>query len=137
MNLADVMNEVATQLGTIDALEVVAYPDGQVNPPCAVVAMPSQYTFDDTYGRGADRMTLPVVLLVSGNDPETARDSLGAYCDGSGDSSLKAVLEAADAGYTAFDSVRVTGIVFDIYTYGGTEFPAAIFDLDIYGSGSA
>ena len=134
MDLSAVMDEIADQLDTIVGLRVVAYPDGQVNPPCAIVAMPSSLDFDETYGRGSDRLTLPVVVLVSGTVPRAARDALGAYCDGSGASSVKAVVEAGT--YTSFDSVRVTGITFDAYTYGAVTYPAAIFDLDIYGNGS-
>lgn len=134
MDLSDVMDAVANRLDTIAGLRVVAYPDGQVNPPCAVVAMPSDISFDATYARGSDRLTLPVVVLVSGTVPRMARDAMAAYCDGSGSSSIKAVVESGS--YTAFDSVRVTGIQFDAYTYGGVEYPAAIFDLDIYGHGS-
>lgn len=134
MNLSNVMDAIATRLDVITGLRVYAYPDGNVQPPAAVVAMPEAITFDDTYGRGADRMTLPVVLLVSGSVPRTARDALGAYCDGSGAKSVKACLEGG--GYTAFDSVRVTGIDFDVYEVGAVGYPAAIFTLDIYGHGS-
>lgn len=135
MNLADVMDEIAAQLDTIDGLRIVI-DDEKVVVPCAMVAMPSNYTFDETYGRGSDKMTLPVVVLVSGVVPRTVRKALGAYCNGSGASSLKAVLEAADAGYTEFDSVRVTGITFDVYSTGAVDYPAAIFDLEITGHGS-
>lgn len=136
MNLADVMDQIAAQLDTIVGLRVVAYPDGAANPPCAIMAMPSQYTFDETYGRGSDQMTVPVVVLVPGEVPRAARNALAAYCQGAGAKSVKAVLEADGAGYTAFDSARVTGIEFDAYQIGAVTYPAAIFSIDIIGKGA-
>lgn len=133
MNLADVMDQLAEQLGTIDGLRVIV-DDEKVRVPCAIVAMPSAYDFDATYGRGSDTMTIPVVVLVSGVVRRTVRRSLGAYCNGSGARSVKAAVEAGK--YTAFDSVRVTGIQFDEYESAGDGYPAAIFSLDITGSGS-
>lgn len=133
MNLADCMDQIAAQLDTITGLRVTPYPDGKVTPPAAVVTMPSDLTFDETYGRGSDRMTVPVVVLVSGSVPRKARNDLAAYCDGSGAKSLKAVLEAGT--YTAFGSLRVTGVEFDVYQLGAVSYPAAIFSIDIMGSG--
>jgi hypothetical protein len=55
--------------------------------------------------------------------------------DGSGASSVKAVLESGT--YTAFEAVRVTGGEFDTVTIGGTDYLAVAFDLDIVGRGSS
>lgn len=134
MNLADVMDEIATQLDTITGLRVFAYPPGTVTPPAAVVAYPTAYAFDATYGRGMDRISLPVVVLVGRPTDRPTRDLMGAYVDGAGASSIKAVLEAGT--YTAFDSLRVTGVELDTYEQGAVTYLAAIFDIDIAGSGS-
>ncbi len=135
MNLASVMDAVAARLGTITGLRVTAYPDGQINVPAAIVTMPSALMFDETYGRGADRMNLPVVVLVSGTVPRAARNALGAYASAVGAKSIKAVLEGGT--YAVFDTLRVTGVQFDVYQVGAVAYPAAIFDLDIYGSGTS
>lgn len=138
MNLDTVMSQIEEQLRTIDGLHVVV--DGErVNVPCAFVALPANYTFDATYGRGSDTMTIPVVVLVSSTPPRNIRKTLGAYCDGSGDKSVKACIEAGlkTGRYTAFSDVHVTGIDFDEWQNGDVSYPAAIFSLDIYGSGSA
>ena len=135
VNLANVMDEIATQLATIAGLRVTAYPDGKVSPPAAVVTMPSTYTFDETYQRGGQRMTLPVVVLVSGTVPRTARNALAAYASATGAKSIKSVLESGT--HAAFDQVTVTRVEFDAYQVGAVTYPAAIFDLDIYGSGTS
>jgi hypothetical protein len=134
MDLADVMDALAARLDTIDGLRVHAHPPGTVTPPAAVVAYPEAVTFDATYGRGMDRMTLPVVVVVGKASDRTARDQLGAYADGSGPKSVKAVVESGT--YTAFDTVRVMSVEFDVIAIGGTDYLAAMFDLDISGPGS-
>lgn len=134
MNLANVMDAVSDRLDTIDGLRCFAYPPGSVTPPAAVVSYPGDYTFDETYGRGSDRLTLPVVLVVGKATDRTSRDALGAFCDGSGVKSVKAVLESGT--YTAFDSLRVASIEFDVVTIAATDYLAAIFDIEIFGAGS-
>jgi len=134
MNLAAVMDAVSTRLDTIANLRCFAYPPAKLTPPAAVVSYPETYTFDETYGRGSDRMTLPVVLVVGRVSDRSARDELGAYCNGTGARSVKAVLQSGT--YTAFDSLRVVSIDFDVVSIAGVDYLAALFDLDIFGPGS-
>jgi hypothetical protein len=134
MNLGDVMDEIASQLGTIKGLRVSAHPVGTITPPAAIVAWPEDLDFDETYGRGTDRMTLPVVVLVAKPTDQTTKVAMGAYCSGSGARSIKAVLEVGT--YAAFDSVRVTRVDFDVYTVAAVGYLAAIFNCDIIGNGA-
>lgn len=134
MNLADVMQAVADRLDTIDGLRCFGYPPGTVSPPAAVVSYPDTYTYDETYGRGMDRLKLPVVVVVGKVSDRSARNQLGAYVDGSGTSSVKVVLESST--YTAFDSVRVESVEFDMVSIAGVDYMAALFTLDIAGSGA-
>ena len=135
MDLADVMEEVAAKLGTIDGLRVFAYPPGDVPPPAAIVSYPETYDFDATYGRGMDRMSLPVVVVVGKPTDRSTRDRLAKYCNGSGPASVKAVVERGT--YSACDTVRVTSIEFDPVEIAATVYMAALFTLDIAGPGSA
>lgn len=138
MNLAEVMDAVAAQLDTIEGLRAFGWPGAQISPPAAVAMWPTGLDFDQTYRRGADRLTLPVLLLAGPPTERQTRDRLAVYCNGSGDSSVKQVLEAGS--YTAFDTVRVTGAEFDVYTISGTgtdvQYMGAMFSLDIIGSGT-
>src|SRR5687768_1669543 len=106
MNLSDVMDEVAARLGAIKGLRVFAYPADSLSPPAAAVLYPDGITFDETYGRGMDRLTLPVLVVVGKPTDRSTRDRIAAYCDGSGPASVKAAVEAGDGA--AFDTVRVT-----------------------------
>jgi hypothetical protein len=133
MDLADVMDQVAARLDTIEGLRVHAHPPGRVVPPAAVVSYPDTLEFDATYGRGMDRMTLPVVLVVGRAVDRAARDELAAYCNGAGQRSIKGVLESG--AYTAFDTIRVQDIDFDVVTIAAIDYIAALLTLDIGGQG--
>ncbi|HEX6969410.1 MAG TPA: hypothetical protein VF174_11465 [Micromonosporaceae bacterium] len=135
MNLADVMDEIAARLATIDGLRCYAWPVPKISPPAAVVGFPEDITYDATYGRGMDQMTVPVVLLAGRVGDRPTRDVLAAHADGSGARSVKAVLESAT--WTAFETVRVTGAQFDPVTIAGVDYEAAVFTLDIAGQGSS
>jgi len=133
MNLGDVMQAVADRIDTIAGLRVYAYPPDVAQPPAAVVTYPDTYTYDATYGRGMDRMELPVVVLVGKVSDRASRDKLAQWVDGSGATSIKTVIESGT--YTAFDSCRVTRVEFDIIAVAGVEHLAATLTVDIAGQG--
>jgi len=134
MDLGLVMDEVAGRLATISGLRVFAYPPPTLAPPAAIVSYPESLTFDATYGRGMDRMRLPVVAVVGKPSDRSTRDHLAAYCNGSGPQSIKAALEVGL--YTSFDTLRVESIDFDVVGIAGVDYMAAILTLDITGQGS-
>lgn len=134
MDLAAVMDQLSERLDTIAGLRCFAWPGGAVTPPAAIVTYPTDYTFDATYGRGMDKLNIPIVVLVGNPTQRTARDAMGQYVNGSGASSVKAVLESGT--YTAFDSIRVASVDFDVYEEAGGKYLAAIFDCEIAGQGA-
>lgn len=133
MDLNAVAEEIAAQLDAIAGLRVYAEPPGTINPPAAVITYPD-ITYDATYGRGMDRLTLPVVLAVGKVSDRMSREKILGYVAGSGASSVKAVVEAGT--YTAFDTVRVASVEFDVIAIGSVEYLAATFSLDIAGQGA-
>lgn len=138
MNLDAVMDEVAERLDAVPGLRVTANPADKVYPPHAIVSLP-EITFDETYGRGGDRYTLPVVVAVGKVVDRAARKKLAPFVAGSGAKSLKQALEgtpAAPAEYESCDSLRVQTISFDTYAWGAVEYLVAIFTLDIAGDGA-
>lgn len=134
MNLADAMDELGDALATISGLRVFPYWADRVQPPAAVVGWPDPLTYDATFGRGSDEVTLPITVLVGKVDARSARDQLAAYADGSGASSVKAVIEAHEA--TSYDSARVTRAEFGVMPVAGTEYLAATFYVDLTGTGA-
>ncbi len=134
MDLAAVMDEVGDQLDTITGLRVHRHPPDSVQVPAAVVTYPETYSYDETMGRGMDRMTLQVVVMVGKVSARTARDRLARYLNGAGARSVKAVVEAH--AYTSCDTVRVEGAEIDIVSMSGVEHLAATFTIDIAGTGA-
>lgn len=134
MNLSDVMDQISAQVDTIAGLRCFAYPPDTIQPPAAVVDYPETYTFDETFVRGSDRMTLPLWVVTARVQDRTARELLTAYLDGSGSSSIKAVVEAGT--YTAFHTVRVVDCEIEVVDIGGTNYWSAKFNLDIFGRGT-
>jgi hypothetical protein len=134
MNIGDLMDDLGTALETIDGLRVFPYVSERVMPPAAVVKWPDSLIYDETMGRGGDRIEIPVVVLVGQADARTARDRLAQYLDGSGAASVKAAIEAHTP--VAYHSARVESAVISIMTVGSVDLLAATFRIDIIGSGS-
>lgn len=133
MNVAAVMNELATRLATISGLRTFGYLPQSVAPPAAIVSFPEVYTYDTTHGRGVDSMTVPIYVLVGNVHEPSARDQLAAYMDGSGARSVKAVLKGGT--YTAFSTHRVRDAAVDVYRIGSVEVLGCQFNVDITGPG--
>jgi hypothetical protein len=138
MNLADVMDEVGDLLDQIIGLRVYRYPPDNVAVPAAVVDLPESYAYDETCGRGMDRLSLPVAVLIGKVSDRASRDAIAPYFDGSGSQSVKTVVEAGTP-YDSFDTVRVTAAddPFEVWTFGGVSYLAGRFLLDIAGPGGS
>ncbi len=136
MNLSEIAAEVAARLDTIDGLNAFAYPPGSLHPPAAVVLNPApgDIQYDQTYGRGMDRITLPLIVIAGRASERAANEAIRLYCDGDGARSIKQVLEFGD--YVSLHTLRVITGGVDGVIWGGTEYLAALFDLDITGQGS-
>ena len=134
MDVARVMDDIADRLDSIEGLRVHHSPPARVTPPAAVVSYPDRIEFDTTYRRGADRLTLPVVVVIGRPSDDATREALGAYCDGSGPRSVKGVLESW--AYSALHELTVTRIEFDVVTIAAVDYMAAVFTLDVIGTGS-
>lgn len=135
MDLYAVAEEIRTTLATITGLRVPPWGVEAVQVPAALVTLPEQVDFDETYGRGKDRYPdLQVVILVGVPEERASLKALAAYVAGSGAKSVKAVLEAR--AWTTCESVRAVSCDFPRATYAGTPYLAAAFHLDIIGRGA-
>lgn len=134
MNLSDVMDDIGQALKTIEGLRVFPYNVERVASPAAVVGWPETIEYDAGMGRGADRMTLVVFLLVASPQQRSARDQLARYLNGGGPESVKAAIDGGT--YTALDSARVMRARVDTLTSAGTDYLGAVLDVDIIGRGA-
>jgi hypothetical protein len=128
VNIGAVMDELAAALNAIPTLRAFGYLPERIVPPAVIVELP-ELTYDSTMARGADRMVLPVTVLVSRVDSRTARDRLLDL-----QVQVKAVID--DHEPTAYHSARVTGVEFNpSFPLAGVEYSAAVFAIDIIGPG--
>jgi hypothetical protein len=135
MNLADVIDNVRSALGTIPSLRVADWGAAKVTAPAGLVLPPEKIEFGLTYGAGCDRYPdLWVMVLVDDPTNWRAWRELAPYVAGSGASSVRAALEGF--AYTACDPqcVKVTSAEFDVVKYAGVSYLAAIFHLDLTGT---
>lgn len=135
MNLVDVATEIAERLGTILNGRATPFAPDKVVVPAGYVFGPDT-TYDSTYGRGMDAVTLSVTIAVARVPLEQAWRSISAYISGSGERSVKAVLEADEGEYESFDSITVTRSQVTDAPIAGLDCKCAVFDIDIVGSGS-
>jgi hypothetical protein len=137
MNVQEVMDEIGAKLDTITGLRVFAYAPDDVPVPAAIVGLPEDIQFDQTYGRGSDEMDVPVWVLVAVNADRSSSKELAAYLNGSGSKSVKTKLDSkANNTYTKCDTVRVTRAETGPIPYAGAIYLGAEFTVHITGSGS-
>lgn len=132
-NVSGIMAGLATRVDTITGLRVYAYPADAVSVPAAVIAFPDEVTYDDTMARGADRVTIPVHVLVGKVSDRASAAKLNAYLAGSGASSIKAAIEADKTLSGAADTTRVTEATVTGVTVGGVELLSATFLVEVIG----
>lgn len=137
MDTKAVVDELTSKLDGIAGLRAFGYPVGQLPFPGAIVGLPDDVTFDQTYGRGSDAMTLPVWVMVGRGDERAGALALLPYLDGSGAKSVKAALDNTTSNvYTSCDTVTVTMAVPGTYTYNGVDAFGAEFTVQVTGSGA-
>lgn len=134
MNLELVMDEVATRLDTITGLRVQPQPPERLTPPAGFVGYPETIEYDLTYGRGSDKITLPVVIVEKLTPARSVRKRLTDYVAGAGAKSVKTVLEGGT--YTQFHVITVQRVDFDTVKIAGVDMLAAVFTCEIQGSGN-
>jgi hypothetical protein len=137
MNVSAVAAEIAAKLDAIEGLRAFGYPVGQLPFPGAIVGLPDEVRYDQTYGRGSDVMTFPVWVMVARSDERAAVLQLLPYLDGSGAQSVKAAVDSNGGNeYTECDEVTVATAVPGTYTYNGVEAFGVEFTVNVCGSGS-
>lgn len=139
MNINDVAAEIGDKIIAAEVgLRVLAWDADSISPPGVVFALPTDYVYDTTYGRGSDEFTLPIIVLVGKSDARNARTNLGQYLNGSGPKSLKSIVDSGKTNtYTSCDTVRVQQAT-DIgpYVAGAITYLGATLDTRITGKGA-
>lgn len=133
LDLGSVMDAIGTRLATISGLRIADYPSDTANPPQAIVSLPETVEYDTVAGRGADRVVIPITVLVGRVSERAARDALAQYVSGVGALSIKAAVEGADGALDgAVHTVRVTAARVDVVTIQAVDYLGASFDVEVY-----
>jgi len=134
MNLASVATDLGRALGAIPGLRVLPFDADMVPAPAAILGYPD-VNFDATYGRGKDRWTFPVAIVVGRANDRASYAAVGKYLAGSGTYSVKAAIDDYTEA-TSYDSATVTAGEVDETTYGDIAHIAALFEVDVIGQGA-
>lgn len=134
MNLASVMEEVADVLSQITGINVFAYPPSTITASAGYVSYPQQGVFDQTYGRGVDRIEgLPITLVAGKASDIGARDRVAAWSAGAGPSSVKEHTEAH--AWISCDDLTVATYTFDVEEIAGVPYLEVVFLANVTGPG--
>lgn len=133
LDLNAVMDAIGTRLATVTGLRVYDYAADAAAPPAAIVSLPQTVEYDTVSGRGADRVVVPVLVLVGKVSDRAARDQIAQYVSGTGSLSIKTAIEGngSDLGAVAH-TVRVTEARVDVVTIQGIDYVGASFDCEVF-----
>ena len=134
LDLNAAMDAIGVRLATISGLRVADYAAQSINVPQAIVSLPTApVEYDAVMGRGADRVVIPVRVLVGAVSDRASRDAIAAYISGTGTQSVKSAIEGTDPTMGGvIQTVRVTSATVDIVTVGAVDYLGASFDVEVY-----
>jgi hypothetical protein len=132
LDLGAVMDAIGVRLVGVTGLRVYDYPADAASPPAAIVSLPEIVEYDVVAARGADRVVVPVTVLVGKVSDRAARDKLAGYLSGTGPSSVKEAIEGAgsDLGGAA-QTVRVQTATVNVVTVGDVDYLGASFQVEV------
>lgn len=136
MDVNAVADELAARLARLGSdFYIHPQPPEALTPPAIIVSYPKGIDYDQTYGRGMDKITDWEIVAVTGAvSLLTARKRIMKLASG-GTAGLKAILEMP--GYESFDEIRVSAASFDVFTMAGVDYISCTWLLDIWGTGKA
>ena len=130
INVAATMDALATAfVGVVGVRKTYAYPLRELRPGDACVGYPTTLDFDQTFGRGMDRVVFPVFVMCGPPHERATRVTVsGLITDGASD--VKDVVEGNLGGVVS--SVRVTDCAIELVNYpGDAQVVTARFDCEV------
>ena len=128
---SNIRAKIAEALRQIDGLHAYDRAPGQVVTPAAVV-LPGDpaVSYDSTMARGSDDMLFIVRVLVGAAVDQASQDTLDAYLAGTGDSSIKAVIDGNLDGTVHFARVAEARN-YGEYEHGGVSLLGVEFVVEV------
>lgn len=136
--LVQILNGIQTRLATIPSLRGrtdVFMPD-QINPPQAVLPLPSIPEYHETFKRGKMRVTAQVVVVVSKAYDRIGQTALSTYMDATGTHSVINAIEGdATLGGIVDDCTVMSCAPVPGEQVGELGYYGATFTLEIIATG--
>ena len=129
--LSEMRAGLAANLATVSGLRTSSYIPDNLTPPIAIVA-PDTITFDQTFGRGQDRYTFSVEVVVGRVVDRASQSLMDTYCDPSGSKSIKVAIEFDPSlGGKVFDC-RVTEVRgYQQIVIADVVYLSVVFSIDV------
>ena len=130
--LTSIRDGIGTNLGNISSLMIYDYVPDSIEPPTAVVGVVDSIDYDSTMARGSDTYRIPIYLYVSRVDAQDSQETLDAYLNSSGSSSIKAQVESDGTLGGVADSVRVVEADnYGVYTVNDIDYLGVEFLVEV------
>lgn len=127
---AQIRAGLATQLRTIDGLQVYEYPPGDIVTPAALIRRRNT-NYDVTFD-GADDTTWGLTVFVPFSNTDVGAASLDDYVSTSGDESISAAIQTDPTLGGVVDYSRVVSAEGErVTTYAGINYLSVDFNLEI------
>lgn len=130
------MNGIKTQLATITGLKVTEYKATQINPPQAIVGLPSIPDYHGAFAHGHLVIEPTVTILVSKDHDRIGQTLLAGYANPTGATSVHAAIEADKTLGGTVDNCIVVSFQEIDETVGGIDWYAGVWKLKVTASGA-
>ena len=131
MTVQTIRQGIATNLATISGLRTSAFVPDNPTPPIAIV-VPERVDFDTAMHRGLDTYSFKVLVIAQRASERSAQNTLDAFCDPTGATSVKAAIESDRTLGGAANDCRVTDLTdYGPLTVGETQYLAATFTVTV------
>lgn len=138
-DITQIMDGLEARLATITGLRVSDVSPGQINPPCAIVGVPPVDNYHATFGANG-RVTLDsvtITVLTSAAVDRIGQRLLAGYANPTGDTSVKAAIEADKTlGGVVDDCIVTASRPLGLEEVGVIGYFGGVFNLRVIARGS-
>lgn len=125
-SIAAIRDGLKTRLATVTGLYTHDTVPDAVNPPAAIVGLPTTVAYDFTFRAATTRFTFPVRVLVGRAAEAEAQDKLDGYLSADGATSIRAAIDGDPTLGGVASTSRVTAATgLGVYEVGATPYLGA------------
>lgn len=133
--IEQIMTGFKTRLDTISGLRASDYAPDNPSPPCAFPLVPA-FNYRESMGRGTYMLPFQIVVLTGAQLDRTGQHRLAGYANQTGDTSIRAAIEADKTlGGIVDDTVVDTFNPNGLEEVGLANYYGGIFAVRVYATG--